>query len=179
MVFVIHGSTTHDRATAWYTTDDTTRPGTAFTYDGISYTHRHFASIPGSAALPISVNPTGLTAIHEFGHAGSDFNMGRVTDLYVDSTGGFNVNKKARANSNDPIPTNFATYDSVTYTSDQNRDGLGYPGTWTSYHPELIDPTRPNMMDNYWLAFDDPLRCRLDRLTYAWFSDRLRAKIFR
>jgi hypothetical protein len=179
MVFVIHGSTTHDRATAWYTTDDNTRPGTAFTYDGISYTHRHFASIPGSAALPISVNPTGLTAIHEFGHAASDFNMGRVTDLYVDGTGGFNVNKKARANSNDPIPANFATYDGATYTSDQNRDGVGYPGTWTSYHPELIDPTRPNMMDNYWLAFDDPLRCRLDRLTHDWFSDRLRAKIFR
>jgi hypothetical protein len=180
MVFVIHGSTTHDRATAWYTTDDEARPGVAFTYDGISRTHRHFASIPGSAALPISVNQTGLTAIHEFGHAGSDFNTGRVGDLYVDGgTIGFVVNKKARASSTDPIPANFATYNGTTYISDLNRDGIGYPGTWTSYHPELIDHTRPNMMDNYWNAFDDPLRCRLDRLTYNWFSDRLRAKIFR
>ena len=180
MVFVIHGSTTHDRATAWYTTDDEARPGVAFTYDGVSRTHRRFASTPGSAALPISVNQTGLTAIHEFGHAGSDFNTGRVSDLYVDGgTVGFVVNKKARASSSDPIPANFATYNGTSYISDLNRDGIGYPGTWTSYHPELIDPTRPNMMDNYWNAFDDPLRCRLDRLTYNWFSDRLRAKIFR
>jgi hypothetical protein len=180
MVFVVHGSTTHTRATAWYTTDDASQPGTAFTYDGVARMHRHFASIPGSAAIPISVNQSGLTAIHEFGHGASDFNNGRVNDLYVDSgTGGFVVNKKARTSSGAPIPANFGTYNAMTYMSDQNRDELGYPSSWTSYHPELIDPTRPNMMDNYWLAFDDPLRCRLDRLTYHWFSDRLRAKIFR
>jgi hypothetical protein len=33
-------------------------------------------------------------------------------------------------------------------------------------------------MDNYWLAAD-PLRCRLDRLTFAWLMDRLRAKTLR
>jgi hypothetical protein len=179
VVVVLHGSTTHDRATAWFTTDDSAGGSTPFTYDGISRTHGHLAEIPGSAAIPISFNTTGLTAIHEFGHASSDFNNGRVVDLYVDGLpGGFLVNKKARALATDPIPTNFATYNGTTYAADQNRDGVGYPSTWTSYHPDLIDNTRPNMMDNYWLAAN-PQRCRLDRLTYAWLFDRLRAKVLR
>jgi len=180
VVFVLHGSTTHDRATAWYSTDDAAKPDTTYTYDGTNRVHGHFASIPGSTAVPISVNQTGLTALHEFGHAASDFNNGKVNDLYVDGVGsGFVVNKKARAKSTDPIPNNFGSYQGTNYQSDQNRDAIGYPNTWTSYHLVLIDPTRPNMMDNYWLAFDDPLRCRLDHLTYDWFSDRLKAKIFR
>jgi hypothetical protein len=179
MVFVIHGSTTHDRATAWFTTDDNSKAGTAFIYDGVNRTHRHFPSIPGSCAVPLNMNQTGLTPLHEFGHAGSDFNNGRVADLYHDGApGGFTVNKKIRANSTDPIPVNFATYDGTTYRSDQGRDNIGYPNTWRTYHPELIDQTRPNLMDNYWLAAN-PQNCRLDRLTYEWFSDRLRAKIFR
>jgi hypothetical protein len=179
-VSVLHASTTHTRATAWFTTDDAAQAGTAYTYDGANRTHGHFPQIPGSSAIPITVNQTGLTALHEFGHAGSDFNNGRVVDLYVDGGGGGSiVNRKARAQSTDPIPAQFANYNATGYASDQNRDSISYPPTWISYHPELIDPTRPNLMDNYWQAFDDPLRCRLDRLTYAWYSDRLRAKIFR
>lgn len=180
MVFVIHGSTTHDRATAWMTTDDSSKPTTAFTYDGVARTHGHFPSIPGSAALPLNMIQTGLTPLHEFGHAASDFNNGKVTDLYVDGIGGFLINKKARARSADAIPANFATYNGTTFTSDQNRDGLGYPSNWTSFHPELIDAAHPNLMDNYWQAAGgNPQVCRLDRLTQAWFTNRLRAKITR
>lgn len=180
MVFVIHDSTTHDRATAWFTTDDSTMPDTAYTYDGTNRVHGHFPSIPGSAALPVTMNQTGLTPLHEFGHGASDFDNGRVIDLYVNGgIQGFVVNKKARANSADPIPVNFASCQATNYQSDQNRDGIGYPNNWRSYHPELIDATRPNMMDNYWWSFDTPLRCRLDHLTYNWLSDRLGAKIFR
>lgn len=179
-VSVLHASTTHTRATAWFTTDDATQAGTAFTYDGANRTHGHFPQVPGSSAIPISVDQTGLTALHEFGHAGSDFNNGQVVDLYVDGVvAAFPVNKKDRAQSTDPIPAQFANYNGTGYASDQNRDGIGYDPGSISYHPELVDPTRPNLMDNYWAAFDDPLRCRLDRLTKAWYSDRLRAKIFR
>jgi hypothetical protein len=103
-----------------------------------------------------------------------------VTDLYVDGVSGFNVNKKARTSSSNPIPTNFATYNGTIYASDQNRDGLGYPPTWTSYHPQLVDAAHPNLMDNYWLAAGgNPQVCRLDGLTYAWYTDRLRAKLNR
>ncbi len=179
VVLVIHGSTIHDRATAWFTTDDNARPGTAFTYDGVSQTHRHYASIPGSAAIPTSVDVTGPTAIHEFCHAASDWNNGKIVDLYIDPLPtGFVVNKKARAHATDPVPATFATCNGTTYNSDPNRDALGYPASWTSYHPQLIDATRPNLMDNYWLTTDHML-CRLDRLTYAWLTDRLRAKILR
>jgi hypothetical protein len=180
LVLVVHGSTTHDRATAWFTTDDAAQPGVAYTYDAVARTHGRYASIPGSAALPLSMNQTGLTPLHEVGHAASDFNNGRVLDLYVDGVGGFAVNKKARALSTDPIPVVFANYNGTDVNSDQNRDALGYPANWTSYHPELIDPAHPNLMDNYWLAAGgNPQVCRLDRLTYAWFTDRLRAKLER
>ena len=179
IVMAITGSTTHTRASAWFTTDDASQPGTPFTYDGVNRTHGHFPSIPGSAALPVTVS-TGMTPLHEFGHACSDFNNGMVVDLYVDgSPGGFQENKKFRATAGSSIPVDFAIYNGTTYQSDQNRDALGYPATWRSYHPALIDPTRPNLMDNYWLAFDSPLRCRLDFLTYAFLTDRIRAKAFR
>jgi hypothetical protein len=179
VVMIAHGSTTHDRATAWFTSDDTARAGTAFTYDGVARTHRHFWTVPGSAAIPTSVDTTGLTPLHEFGHASSDFTDGMVIDLYVDDTrAGFVVNKKMRAQATDAVPTTFATYNGTTYDADQSRDGLGYPAGWRSYHPELVDGTRPNMMDNYWQT-PEHQRCRLDRLTYAWLSDRLRAKVNR
>jgi hypothetical protein len=34
------------------------------------------------------------------------------------------------------------------------------------------------MMDNFWYA-DNPRHCRLDKITYAWLTDRLAAKVFR
>ncbi len=33
-------------------------------------------------------------------------------------------------------------------------------------------------MDNYNFA-DNPRRCRLDRITHQWLTDRLSAKVFR
>jgi hypothetical protein len=179
VVYVMSASTTYTRASAWFTTDDMTRGTVAFTYDGVNRMHGMYPSIPGSTAVPITAR--GLTALHEFGHAASDFNNGKVSDLYVDGVGVFSVNKKARALNTDPVPANFATHQGTNFASDQNRDGLGYPAAWTSYHPQLVDATRPNMMDNYWLATNpaNPRTCRLDGLTYDWFRDRLRAKVFR
>lgn len=180
IVFVIHGSVTHTRASAWPTSDDPALGGTPYTYDGVARRHGHFPRIPGSAAIPVSVDTSGLTVLHEFGHAASDFNNGKVTDLYVDSGDGtgFLVNQKFRVAAGDPVPANFATYAGTNFAADPVRDGLGYPANWRSYHPELIDDTRPNLMDNYWMA-DDPQFCRLDRLTFNWFRDRLDAKLGR
>lgn len=179
IVYVMHNSTTHDRATAWFTTDDALRTGVATTYDGTARTHGRFPSIPGSAAVPVTLNTTGLTVIHEWGHAASDFNNGMVIDLYVDGTRtGFVVNKKMRALATNTIPANFATYAGTTFTSDTARDGVGYPATWRSYHAQLADATRPNLMDNYWLAAQ-PQQCRLDNLADDFFDDRLRAKLER
>jgi len=180
VVLVFHGSTTHDRARASATTDDTAGPGTDYTYGGNVRQHRHFPSIPGSAALSIGMDRTGLTPLHEFGHAAGDFDSGRVVDLYVDGTPGpIVVNKKFRPQNTDPVPGAFANYNGTNVLSDPNRDSLGYPATWKSYHPEPVDATRPNAMDNFWQTFDDPQLCRLDRLTYAWLTDRLGAKLLR
>jgi hypothetical protein len=179
IVFCISGSTVFTRASAWFTTDDAAKPGVNFNYDGTARVHRRYTSVPGSAAMSTSLNQTGLTALHEFGHAASDFDNGMVVDLYVDDTrGGFVVNRKLRALPTNTIPANFGTYGGATFQSDQSRDGLGYPAAWRSYHAALQDATRPNLMDNYWLAAQ-PQRCRLDGLTFNWFRDRLRAKILR
>lgn len=181
VVFVIHGSTTHTRASAWYTTDDHAKGSTAYTYDGVARKHGHFAKTPGSAAIAQSGSKSGLTIIHEFGHAASDFNNGIVFDLYNDATnpGTFLVNKKFRSVVGGAIPTNFATYNRAVYLSDPARDGLGYPTSWKSYHADPVDGTRPNLMDDYWQAFDDPQLCRFDKLTAQWYLDRLNAKLTR
>jgi hypothetical protein len=175
--FALSGSTTHTRSSAWFSTDDSSKPGVAFTYDGVSYNHGRFVSIPGTIAL--STTAGGLTALHEFGHASSDFNHGIIDDLYYDGCrSGLEVNKKCRVSSTDPIPAVFATYNGVSYNSDQKRNSLGYPIGWVSYDCELLDAARPNMMDNFWYA-DNPRHCRLDKITYAWLTDRLAAKVFR
>jgi hypothetical protein len=181
LAIALSGSTTHTRASAWFSTDDAAKASTAFTYDGAAHVHGHFESTPGTAAISTSVDRTGLTVIHECGHAASDFNNGMVDDLYVDTIRtGLSINKKARALATDPVPANFATVDGTTYTADAARDGLGYDAGWRSYHPSLIDAAHPNMMDNYWLAAGgNPQVCRLDQLTYDWFVRRLNAKLNR
>jgi len=49
---------------------------------------------PGYGALPLV---TAVAPLHEFCHATSDFNNGKVNDLSNDIAGGFLVNKKTRA----------------------------------------------------------------------------------
>lgn len=178
VVFVIYDSTTHDRATAWFTTDNITT-SSPYKYDGVPRLHGHLAAIPGSAAIPLSVNTTGLTVLHEFCHAASDFVNGRVTDLYVDGSNiSFNINKKWRKLATDNIPKNFGSYNGANFISDQQRDGLSYPSKWKSYHPNLTDATIPNLMDNYWQT-GNPQSCLLDQLTKSWLRDRIAIKLNR
>jgi hypothetical protein len=85
VVFVVHGSTTDRQASAWYTTDDNSRPTVSFTYGGVVRQHGRFASFPGSCTLPVTVPcrlSQAMAPLHEFCHAASDFNNGKVNDLY-------------------------------------------------------------------------------------------------
>jgi hypothetical protein len=180
VVFVIHGSSTHIRAKAQFTTDSDTDGVTAYMFDGDEKKHGHFASIPGSVAIPVSLDVTEPTVLHEFIHAASDFNNGMVIDLFNDEgiEAPFVINKKFRASSNDPVPVNFANYEDTNFLSDPTRNGLNYDPDWCSYHPELIDPTRPNLMDDYRVPGGQQF-CRLDRLTLKWLRDRLMVKLSR
>lgn len=184
IVFVVFRSATHNRESATptrdYVTATSSAGGAAFTYDSAEHVHGHYPRTPGGATIASSVTGRSMTPFHEFGHAASDYNNGRVRDLYDDNTtSSFAINKKWRAQSSDPIPEIFATYNGVDFPSDPTRDGLGYPPDWVSYHPELITPENPNLMDNYRGGQNSSLLSRLDRLTYAWFTDRLRAKFNR
>jgi hypothetical protein len=180
VALVIHGSTTHTRAWTWASVDDPARPGTAYVYDGVPRIHGHHPQTPGSAALWVDMDRTFITPLHESFHGVADFNNGRVVDLYNDIIqGNFMVNKKARALAGDPIPAVFANYNGQAFQSDQARDGLGYPPAWSSYHSAPIDATRPNVMDDYKQIGADSVNCRLDGLTYAFLSDRLRVKLTR
>ena len=170
IVFIVTNSPTNSRASAYGTTDDDGRPGDPFSYDGHRMYHRYFHLIPGMAAM--HTTSSALTAAHEFGHAFSSYSNGFITDLYVDSGVAFN-NKLGR-----PIPNIFANYKGVSYASDKVRDGLGYPEEWESYHPGLIDPARPAVMDNFWYS-EDGITSRHDRITKRYTLDRVEAKVFR
>lgn len=113
-----------------------------------------------------------LTAAHEFGHAFSSYTNGFITDLYVD--GGTEFNRKTGR----PIPNVFATYKSVAYASDKTRDGLGYPEDWISYHPGLVDPAQPALMDNFYYS-TGYVTSKHDRITKRYTLDRIEAKVFR
>lgn len=179
VVFVVYDSASFSRSSAYFTTDDMAQAMTGFTYDGANHAHAHFARIPGAIAFYLFPYTHGMTPLHEFGHAASSNNGGSVPDLYVDgSSSTLHINKKFRAAAGAAIPAHFGNYNGTDYGSDASRDGIGYPATWASYHPALIDSAVPNVMDNYWLAAD-PRKCRFDALTRAWFRDRLRAKVFR
>ena len=170
VAYAVSASDSHSRATAWYTTDDDSRPGVAFTLDGATLSHRHWFIVPGTIA--IHVNASTLTALHEFQHAASSYTNGKITDLYVDSLAELNC-KRGR-----PIPSAFRTYNGTTFASDAMRDGLGYPATWQSYHCALHDASRPAVMDNYHMGVS-PEQCQNDIITRQFILDRLRAKIAR
>ena len=145
VAYAVSNSKSHSRASAWFTTDDDTQAGVVFQLDGVPLTHRYYSAIPGTVAMHVS-DTTGMTAIHEFGHALSSYSNGSIVDLYVDSPTAVN-NKLGR-----PIPGQFDTYQASTYVSDASRGPLGYPPGWDSYHCELNNSVYPAIMDNYWCA---------------------------
>jgi hypothetical protein len=171
VIYAVSASVSHNRASAWYTTDDDSRPGVSFNLDGVQYHHRYYNLIPGTIA--IHATASSLTAVHEFGHAISSYSNGRIVDLYADSPPAIN-NKRGR-----PIPPLFCNYESSGFSSDLTRDGLGYDSTWQSYHCELIDPTCPAVMDDYWSSAKGPEACLHDAVTKAFIRDRVAAKISR
>ena len=172
IVYAISASSTHSRATAWFTTDDDEGTGVAFELDGVTLHHRHHYAIPGTIAMHHTADT--LTAPHEFEHAISSYTNGQIMDLYVDSPPGVN-NKVGR-----PIPARFGTMNEVRYASDKTRGPLGYPPDWQSYHCELHDSANPALMDNYYEAPAGVSEvCQNDRITRAFVRDRLLAKIAR
>lgn len=175
VVYAVSASTTHDRASAYYTSDDDSRPGVIFSLDGQTLHHRYWAITSGTVA--IHINSKSLTAVHEFGHALSSYTNGSITDLYVDSEEALN-NRHGR-----PIPVapdHFREYNGIYIPVDEKRDGLGYPRDWQSYHGALLDPKLPAIMDNYWMASSGiPEQCQHDQITRMFLLDRVRAKMSR
>lgn len=172
VIYAVSAATSHTRASAWFTSDDDTRPGVPFTLDGAALVHRYYNDVPGTIAIHSSC--ADITPLHEFQHAISSYSNGAIVDLYVDSSPAVNC-KTGR-----PIPAKFSAYDSTTYSSDSTRDGLVYPRGWKSYHCELIDARFPAVMDDYYRASTrNPLDCQNDRITRQFVLDRIRAKLAR
>ncbi len=177
IVYAVSKSVSHDRASAWFTSDDDSGPGVGFTLDGVQLFHRHFNIIPGTIALHSTSKS--LTALHEIGHALSSYTNGSIIDLYVDSLPDPSSLPAVNYKRGRPIPTAFGAYNGTVIASDMSRDGLGYPSTWQSYHSELIDPAVPAVMDNYRAASVQE-HCLHDKdSTQRFLIDRLRAKMAR
>jgi hypothetical protein len=172
VAYAVSKSASHTRASAWFTSDDTSRSGVNFTLDGVARVHCYYNLTPGTVALHCTAYS--LTALHEFGHALSSYENGMVVDLYVDSNPGLNC-KRGR-----PIAASFGTYNQSVLLSDMTRDRLGYPSGWQSYHCELNAPSLPAVMDDYWLAPDGvPEHCEHDAITRRFLLDRILAKLAR
>jgi hypothetical protein len=122
VVFIVTNSPTHQRASAFPATDDTTGGTSASQYDGRPFLHYHRHQVPGMAAIH-ATGSTSLTGAHEFGHAFSSLPGAFIADLYVDGGPAFN-RKEGR-----PIPSAFASYAGTAYASDPARPGNGYPPT--------------------------------------------------
>jgi hypothetical protein len=119
VVYAVSASRSHHRSSAWFTSDDDTRPGTPFTLDSVALYHHHYNLIPGTVA--IHTTSSSLAALHEFGHALSSYTNGSVVDLYVDSNVALN-NKRGR-----PIPPTFATYNGPRWQPTPLATGWGIP----------------------------------------------------
>jgi hypothetical protein len=171
--YAVSNSPTHTRASAFFTTDDDTAPGVPFRVDGRPLTHRFRCLVPGTIAIHVQMNT--LTPLHEFQHAISSYSNGSIVDLYVDNVAALN-NKRMR-----PRPASFGSYNTTALRTDLTRDGLGYPGSWRSFHCELHAPSLPAVMDNYNLASapGTPEQCENDRITRTFVIDRMRAKMSR
>jgi hypothetical protein len=170
IAYAVSASESHNRATAWFTSDDDARGGVSFILDGVNFVHRFFNLIPGTIAIHTTANS--LTALHEFQHALSSYSNGSIVDLYVDSSPAVNC-KRGR-----PIPPDFGDYDGTVFSTDPIRNGLGYEPGWTSYHCALIDPRLPAVMDNYFRG-STPESCQNDEITRRFIFDRLSAKLSR
>jgi hypothetical protein len=170
--FVVFRSTTHARSTTAWSTEDGGSAGRAYRFDAATHNHRQRSSQPGATAL--AAPTAGLTALHEYLHGALE-----LDDLYVDhAPTTFVVNRKRRASRGARRPAGFASLDGHVYDTDPRRDSLGY-GAFLSYHPELADARRPNVMDDYWRSPDTPQRCRLDLLSLRFMRDRLEWKLSR
>lgn len=161
---------------------DAAKERRTFSYDGSAHEMSRSASTPGVSGFRVPIQfPAHVP--HEFMHAIADDVHGGIADLYHDRQNilVFNVNKKFRASPGDRIPAQFADLDGRAYVSDFKRDGLGYPKSWRSYHPSLIDPAHVNLMDDFAAthARGDAVVARLDRLTLRYVRDRVEWKLGR
>lgn len=170
VVYAISASRSHQRASAWATTDDVASGGRPFTYDGTPLTHCFRPSIVGTVAMHVTAS--GLTAVHEFQHAIGSFQNGEITDLYVDSAPAINCKRKP------PAPVNFCDLGGTIHAVDPTRDHLGYPAAWSSYHCALHAPARPAIMDNY-RRTTMSIACENDTVTREFVLKRVRAKLSR
>jgi len=171
VIFAISASLLYRRASAYAATDDDASSGIPFVLDGVTKSHRHRSEIPGTIAMHQTTRS--LTPLHEFGHALGSFTNGEITDLYSDSSPAVNC-RRGR-----PIPNQFATLDGHAFASDHQRDGIGYPAHWQSFHCELLDPGNPSVMDDYRQATHSVLDCQHDAITRRFLTDRLLAKVGR
>jgi hypothetical protein len=177
VVYAVSGSATHTRASAWHTTDDTTRASIPFRLNGATLQHCRYYGIPGTVALP--AGSTSLTAAHEFQHAISSYQNGMIVDLYVDSPAGLNIRVRGAPGGTIP-PGPFGVLAPVSHQPDPTRGPLGYPVNWRSFHCALHDPANPAIMDNYWLApGGNPASCANDTITRQFIRDRVLAKLGR
>lgn len=167
VAFGVTASATHDRCSAQPTLDDNGGPGRRYSLDGRQMTHRTENKLPGTVAFHVTARS--LVPLHEFSHAASSQKNGKIIDLYRDGKG---FNRRSPR----PVPQVFCVYNNQSFAAAPDRGGgLPYPPNSNYFHPELADPAFPALMDNYTLAGGQVRKCRHDKLTRQFLTDRVQA----
>jgi len=192
VIFVISGSPSLNRSSARFSVEKLNKNGKKFRFtftDNIGdkkneRIHAHFADTPGVVALSAWDNRL-KTPVHEFAHAMSSIENGAIVDEYLDQyypeleerLQGNIINRKTRANSNEPVPDIFARYkpdvngETITYFSDRYRRDKEL--NWLSYVPERTTSGHSCIMDISYFGY------RFDKLLFDFMYDRLLTKLNR
>jgi len=175
IVFVVSSLVAHEAALA--TEDDEARGGIPFELDGKRYLHCYWCKHPGVSVLHLHSHWYAI--VHELQHAVGSSQNGRITDLYLDAKICTDlVNKQLRTSPGAPVPPSFGTYAGRLHHADQDRQPIGYPGDWHSYHCARHNPAAPAIMDDY-RACPPHTTCENDTITREFMLDRIRAKLAR
>lgn len=172
IVFAVTDSDMSQRSSASYATDGDDAPGVPFNLDGVVRCHVYESRTPGTVALHTSARS--LVALHEFCHAISSWENGKIVDLYGNLAPACN-SKLGQI----PNPPHFANYNNIVFLPDTAR--LPNRSTVQGFFCcELTGAKYPALMDNFWLEPSGVYEhCEHDKITREFLRDRILAKINR
>jgi hypothetical protein len=170
VIYVVTGDETFARASAIPSVDDPEQGGEVYTLDGVEHRHCYFARRPGMVAIQAEARDH--VALHEFQHAIGTLDVACLLDD-ISNRGALAVNRRLGH-----LTQHFCNYNGTDYRSDPNRAPAGYPAGWGAFHCERFNTNELAIMDDF-SRFGTPIAAENDKITRAFVTDRMVAKVAR